>query len=166
MSKKIDFNGVPNVVGFYQPHIAVDWTGEILDLKTGELVKEPSMTKQSFKEECDINNIVRKFEATGQIDHINQAHAQGLFTDLPTGLDLQTALNMKQQAESAFMALPAKIRAQFDNDPVEFVTFVEDPANQQQLIDWGLATDTRPPKPPTPPAAPPTPPAAPPEPPK
>ncbi|QCQ84902.1 internal scaffolding protein [Blackfly microvirus SF02] len=143
-----------DVIGWYQPHIAVNWTGEILDPKTGELVKEPSMTKQSFKEECDINNIVRRFEATGIIDHINQAHAQGYYQDLPSGLDLQMGLDMIAQADRAFMSLPADIRAKFDNDAVAFVSYVHDPANQQQLIDWGLAKDTRPPPPPEPPKAP------------
>lgn len=136
-----------DVVGWYQPHIAVDWTGEILDLKTGELIKEPSMTKQSFKEECDINNIVRKFEATGQIDHINQAAAQGAYMDLPSGLDLQAGLDMIRQAELAFGALPADVRAEFDNDPVKFVDAFNDPteAQQERFIKLGLATDTRPP---------------------
>lgn len=147
-----------DIIGFFHPHIAVEWTGEILNLKTGELVKEPSMTKQSFKDECDINNIVRRFEATGILDHINQAHAQGLYQDLPSGLDLQTSLNIIQQAEAAFMALPAAARAEFDNDPVLFVEAFNNPteAQQERFIALGLATDARPPKPsaaaPAPPA--------------
>jgi len=152
MAKQQSFNFVPDIVGWYQPHIAVNWTGEILDPRTGELVKEPSMTKQSFKEECDINNIVRRFEATGVVDHINQAHAQGLFTDLPDALDLQAGLNMIKQAEGAFMALPASLRARFENDPVQFVDFMDNPANQEEMIKLGLAKDTRPPS--TPPVEP------------
>jgi hypothetical protein len=150
------------VVGFYQPHKPVNWTGEILDLKTGELVKEPSMTKQSFKEECDINTIVRRFEATGQIDHINQAAAKGLYTDLPDGLDLQSALDQVKQAEAAFMALPAAARAHFDNDPVLFVEAMSNPTSQDlEILDkHGLAKIRRPdPEPPTPPALPEPPPA-------
>lgn len=157
-----------NLIGFYiEPEERPTWSGEILDLRTGELVKEPSMTKQSFKEECDINNIVRKFEATGQIDHINAAHAQGLFTDLPSGLDLQTSLDLIKQSEAAFMALPANVRAQFDNDPVQFVDYVDQAQAgnedfQTQLVTWGVAKDNRPPPPPAPPPeTPPVPPPAP-----
>jgi len=136
MSKQIP------VIGWYQPHISVDWTGEVIDLKTGELVKEPSMTKQSFKDECDINNIVRKFEATGQIDHINQAAARGVYQDLPSGLDLQAGLEMIRQAEEAFMALPAAARSEFDNDPVLFVEAFNNPtpAQQERFVALGLAT--------------------------
>lgn len=150
-----------NVIGFYiEPIERPVWTGEILNLKTGELVKEPSMTKQSFKEECDINNIVRKFETTGILDHVNQAAARGVYEDLPSGLDLQAGLNMIAQAEEAFMALPAAARAEFDNDPVKFVEAFNNPseAQQERFIALGLATDTRPPKPPATPPAPPEPP--------
>lgn len=166
MAKAVTFNGVPDVVGFYQPHISVNWTGDILDLKTGELVKEPSMTKQSFKDECDINNIVRRFEVTGILDHVNRAAEQGAYLDLPDGLDLQVGLNMIEQANAAFMALPAATRAEFDNDPVKFVDAFHNPteAQQERFIALGLAKDMRPPKPP--PEAPPASPASPPAPPK
>ena len=33
---------------------------------------EPSMTKQSFVDECDINTILQQFAKTGQISHINE----------------------------------------------------------------------------------------------
>lgn len=153
----------PNVIGFFmEPVQRPTWSGEIVDLKTGELVKEPSMTKQAFKDECDINNIVRKFEATGILDHVNQAAARGLYQDLPSGLDLQAGLEMIRQAEEAFMALPAAARAEFDNDPVLFVEAFNNPteAQQERFIALGLAKDTRPPKPPEAPAAPPAPPPA------
>src|SRR6185369_4770159 len=98
MSKnnKHPYNYVPDVVGWYQPHVSPVWDATMVDELTGEVVPDPkaiSMTKQSFKDECDINNIVRRFEATGIVDHINAAHAKGLYTDLPSGLDLQTALD-------------------------------------------------------------------------
>lgn len=132
-----------DVVGFYLPRKSVDWDGLVADPKTGELVKEASMTKQSFKEECDINTIVKRFEATGHIDHVNQAAARGLYEDLPTGLDLQLALDLIHQAEEGFMALPADIRAKFDNDPVKYVDYFGDPANQQEAINLGMAVDKR-----------------------
>lgn len=141
------------VVGWYQPHIAVEWTGEVLDPITGELVKEPSMTKQSHKDECDINIIVRRFLAGEEITHVNRAAAQGLYTDLPDSIDLQASLELVRQAEAGFMALPAHVRAQFDNSPLLFVDHVNraqagDQAAQANLVEWGVATDNRPPPPP------------------
>lgn len=136
-----------NVIGFYiEPGARPTWTGEVLDPKTGELVKEPSMTKQSFKDECDINNIVRRFEATQSWDHVSDKLKQGYFDDLPSGLDLHMAYNILQQSEEAFMALPAAVRAQFENDPVKFVDAFNNPTEEQQakFIELGLAVDNRP----------------------
>ncbi|AXH74611.1 MAG: internal scaffolding protein [Microviridae sp.] len=126
------------VMGFFTPHAPTDWTGEILDLKTGELVKEPSMTKQSFKDECDINNIIRDFTKSGQIAHINERGA-GRFADLPDQLDYQMAMTIAQQANQAFEALPAQIRARFENDPAQFLAFCDDPNNAPELVELGLA---------------------------
>lgn len=139
MSEKI-----PTYVGWYQPHRSVDWTGEVLDLKTGELVKEPSMTKQSFKDECDINNIVKAFQVTGIIAHINEKAAQGAYIDLPSALDYQESLNIALAAQASFDTLPASVRSRFDNDPAQFLEFMADPQNQDEMITLGLAKDTRP----------------------
>ena len=51
---------------------------------------EPTLTKQSFKEECDINNIMAKYRATGILSHV-QAH-QGRYQDLPSEIDYHTDL--------------------------------------------------------------------------
>lgn len=127
------------ILGWYRPHEAVNWTGEVYDVKTKKMVKEPSMTKQEFKDECDVNNIIKEFSVTGMAQHLSQRPE--LFEDLPQPFELQDALNMAAQAQASFMAVPAKIRAQFENDPVAFMAFVHDPANQQQLIEWGLAKE-------------------------
>ena len=36
---------------------------------------KPSLTKQSFTKECDINNIMKKYQKTGAIDHVNKHEA-------------------------------------------------------------------------------------------
>lgn len=135
----------PEYVGWYTPHAPVDWTGEVLDPKTGELVKEESLTKQSHKEECDINNIVKAFSLTGQITHLNERAAAGVYADLPDQVDYQEALNTVIQGEVAFASLPSSIRERFSNDPAEFLAFMANPDNQEEMIKLGLAVDKRPP---------------------
>lgn len=148
----------PVYVGWYRPHDPVNWDGMIKDPKTGKLVKEPSMTKQEFVPECDIHNILKQFSATGIITHMNTKSQEGSFVDLPDPIDFQESLALVEAARNSFAALPSSIRSQFSNNPEEFLAYVQDPANQQQLIDWGLATDNRPPEPlPAPPAPPPVP---------
>lgn len=153
---------VPTYVGWYRPHKPVRWTGEKLDLKTGELVKEPSRTKQSFKAECDINNIVRSFRTVQDIINLTENGRKGVFVDLPDPFSYQDGLNVVIQAEASFNALPSALRNRFENDPKQFLDFMSNPANQDEMIRLGLATDNRPP--PTtevvPPSTPPTEPPA------
>lgn len=153
----------PTYTGWYQPHARHDWTGEILNIKTGELVKEESLTKQSFKDECDINNIIRQYSQTGIFNHINERAAQGVYADLPSDLDYQSALNIIVQGREAFDTLPSSVRERFQNDPERFLSFMQDQDNQEEAIKLGLATRRAPPDP-NEPQAPSTPSGAPPAP--
>lgn len=148
---------IPTYVGWYQPHKPVNWTGEILNIKTGELVKEPSLTKQSFKDECDINNIVKSFRTVQDIINLTENGRKGVFTDLPDPFQYQDGLNLVIQAQASFDALPSGLRNRFENDPAQFLAFMTNPANQDEMIKLGLATDNRPP--PTTPVVPPSTPA-------
>lgn len=153
-------------VSFYRPHdrMATAYTGEVVDPLTGEVTVLPSMTKQEFKDQCDINNIIKSFKLTGQITHIARNAAQGMYMDLPDELDFQTALNTIREAEEAFDSLPAKIRERFQNDPGQFLAFLSDPANKEEATKLGLLNTPAPggggaPPPPTPPVDAPAPPA-------
>lgn len=141
MAKQSDREHEP-ARGFFHPHAPCNWDGLVPDPKTGELVKELSMTKQSFKEECDINNIIKEFGVTGIARHIREN--EGLFIDLPDALDFQESLNLVAKAQEAFAALPAQVRARFQNDAQAFLEFTADPSNQEEMIKLGLAKDLRP----------------------
>lgn len=97
---------------------------------------EPTLTKQSFRQECDINQIMARYKASGILDHIN-AH-QGRYEDLPSEIDYHSDLLAVMAAQDAFASLPAAMRARFENDPAKFVGFVQDPANQAEINKMGL----------------------------
>lgn len=99
---------------------------------------EPSMTKQSFKEECDINNIMAKYRATGLID-VGTKLKEGHYADLADMPDYHTSMNVVIAAQAAFEALPSTLRERFGNDPGKFMDFVSDPANECELVSLGLA---------------------------
>lgn len=143
-----------DLVGWYQPHpVGSEMTRQdnlYPDPKTGKPVYQPSMTKQSFKDECDINVIVRRAEAAGTMDLLVERARQGVYADLPEPLDYQEAIHQSRAAEAAFMTLPAAVRSRFENDPAQWLAFMGDSANQQEIIDMGLAVDTRPGDPPPP----------------
>lgn len=127
---------------FYRPHdrSATWYTGEVTDPITGEVTKPPSMTKQSFAAECDINNIIKQYKVTGMISHISARAAQGSYLDLPDPLDFQESLNVVAEAQRAFDTLPSKVRDRFDNNPTKFLEFMADPANGEELVKLGLAS--------------------------
>lgn len=102
----------------------------------------PTMTKQSFREECDINNIMARYKASGIIDHQN-AH-QGRYEDLPSELDYHADLLAVMSAQDAFASLPAAMRARFENDPAKFVGFVQNPDNQAEIDKMGLGMNATP----------------------
>ncbi|QXP07924.1 MAG: internal scaffolding protein [Arizlama microvirus] len=98
---------------------------------------EPSRTKQSFKDESDINNILKKYRQTGVFPLASQ---QGQYGDFSQVTDYQSALNQVAIARSAFTSLPSHIRERFLNDPARFISFAEDPKNSREMIELGLAT--------------------------
>lgn len=129
---------------FYRPHERVVFTNALTNPHTGEVTYPPSRTKQQFKDECDINNIIKAFKVTRQITHMRANFEQGAYMDLPDPLDFQESLNVVLAAEASFATLPAKVRERFGNDPQGFLAFMADPANQDEIIKMGLGTDTRP----------------------
>lgn len=132
-------------IGFYRPHKRVPYTGTLVNNATGEVYTPPARTKQQFVAECDINNILKQYKATGQLRHVSAKASAGAYADLPDSVDFQESMNTVLRAETAFATLPARLRNRFKNDPNEFLEFVADPANQKELIELGLATDKRPP---------------------
>jgi phage internal scaffolding protein len=95
-----------------------------------------SMTQQNFKKECDINNIMRKYQKTGLVDHV--AKYQGDYSDVSNVPTYHEALGIIQSAHTAFDSLPSNIRKKFENDPGKFLAFVDDPANVDEMREMGL----------------------------
>lgn len=108
-----------------------------------DLECDPSegLTRQEFAKDCDINTLMATYERTGHIVWLNKGEPQ--YYDASDVPDLRSALDAVAAAEAAFMRLPARVRKEFDNDPVAFVQFAEDPKNIDKMREWGLA----PPKP-------------------
>lgn len=99
----------------------------------------PGMAKQSFKDEVDINNIVSRFMANGMTDHVNQNSP--VYADISEMPDFRTALHQVKQVQEFFAGLPAKVRAEFKNDPAEFLDYMSDVDNRGQAIAAGLIPD-------------------------
>lgn len=96
------------------------------------------VTKQSHKAECDIHNILRQFQRTGIITHVQ--NARPTYMDLPSDVDFQQALETMRIAEEAFADLPAAVRSHFENDPKRFLSAFDDPSQEATLRSFGLLT--------------------------
>ena len=103
--------------------------------ESGVACEEPSLAQQHFKDECDINNILRQFNITGLLPESPLSPRYGDFSGIT---DYHTALNAVISAESEFERLPAQIRARFDNDPEQLINFISDENNRAEAEKLGL----------------------------
>lgn len=103
-------------------------------------------TKQSHKDECDINRIMaRSMLNGGVIDFVNKYEMQ--YADV-TAVDYQEAMNQVALAQSMFHDLPSQIRNRFENRPELFLDFVQNPANKAEAHALGLLRPDYDPNPP------------------
>lgn len=102
-----------------------------------------TLTEQQFKKQVDVNNIIAKFKKTGSITHLRN-QASGVYMDLAAQPDYEESLNKVIKAEKAFSEIPAQVRKRFGNDPQQMLSFLANPANQEEAIKLGLRT--RPPQ--------------------
>lgn len=95
-----------------------------------------SRTKQSMKDECNINFILAKFQKTGVIEH--RKTYEGNYGEF-AAIDFHEAMNIVAEAEEMFLTIPAEIRKKFNNDPGEFLKFATNGENIVELRKLGLA---------------------------
>lgn len=94
-----------------------------------------SRTKQSFADECEINNIMAKFQKTGVINHAVKHQATYGQAD---GTTFQEAMNIVIDAQEAFSDLPSSLRSRFGNDPAAYLNFVSNEENYPEMERLGL----------------------------
>ncbi len=97
---------------------------------------ETSLTKQSFKSECDVNVVVRNHAQTGMWAHLNPA--QPTYGDFTQATGLMEAEELMNAAQEQFDQLPAEVRSACRNNPIELLQRLASPADAQVLVDLGL----------------------------
>lgn len=104
--------------------------------KVQTIFNEPTKTQQQFKEQCDVNNIIKKYQQTGQLLHV--ARSQGVYTDLTNVGDYLESMVKITKAREAFDLLPSDVRKKFQNDPSELLSFLDKKENLEEAIKLGL----------------------------
>ena len=100
---------------------------------------DPGLTDQSQAAETDVNHILKRALAAGVLPGQDVPR---IYADIASAPDFQSAQQLIANAHSQFNALNAQARKKFNNNPAEFLAFVEDPKNAQELVDLGLAVLT------------------------
>ncbi len=99
-----------------------------------EFPADEGRTRQSMSAECDINNIMAKYQKSGAVTHFSRHAGRYAFA---TGLDFHEAMNVVTEGQRMFLDLPSSLRARFGTAE-EFLDFVQDEANGDEMIDLGL----------------------------
>lgn len=116
-------------------------------------------TKQSFREECDANKIMARWQKTGLVEHINKA--QPRYGDFSNPTDYLEALTKVREAQTEFAQLSSAVRDRMGNEPAELLRFLADEGNRDEAVELGLipkAASTAEPEPEPEPEPAPTPP--------
>lgn len=106
----------------------------------GITFSKPSKTKQAFAQECDVNNIIKKYNGVPILPSALQSVAQ--YGDFSEVSSFDDAHNQVIAAEHAFKALPSKIRSFFHNDPANLLEALKNPKMETELVELGLLQKT------------------------
>lgn len=100
----------------------------------------PTLCRQEFADECDINQIMKRYENSGPNNLGPHPDVVPMYVDWSEMPDsLLSFMSRMDEAQVAFMTLPATVRKEFDNSAISFVDFASDPNNLDQMRTWGLA---------------------------
>lgn len=114
----------------------------------GQFFELPSMTQQHFRDECDINFIIAKYEQTGFLtDPLRPGSRMYEFGDYSAVQDYQDSLNCVIAAREMFDSLPSKIRERFNYDPSRLLQFLSDESNRDEAVRLGLVDPPSPAEP-------------------
>lgn len=98
--------------------------------------KGKGRTKQAAAQETDINWIMRRYVKTGLIDHFAKHGGEYGFA---SAVSFHDCMNTVVKAEQMFADLPGPVRQRFNGEPAEFLSFVQNPENQEEMVKLGLA---------------------------
>lgn len=104
--------------------------------KPGITFEKPSLTQQHFKDECDINLIIKRFTKNDLALMAMMSDMQ--YGDYSTPVDFHEAMNIVIRAQEQFEALPSSVRDKFDNDPAKMLDFVSKKENIEESVKLGL----------------------------
>lgn len=114
---------------------AYNYDRDKASVESGLACEPEGGAKQEFKDECDINVLLRRFNVTGQLP---SGVRMPTFGDFEVVNDFHSAANAIAEARESFDVMPAEVRRRFNNDPADFVAFCSDSSNREEAVKLGL----------------------------
>lgn len=106
--------------------------------KQGIIFKEPTMTVQSEKDNCDINVIMNRYATCGTPLPYRTDGVQPVYADVSELGDYMENYQRCKQAEEMFYNLPSALRKELDNNPANLLPFIQDEKNKERCYEYGL----------------------------
>lgn len=106
--------------------------------KQGIIFKEPTMTIQSEKDNCDINVIMNRYSTCGTPLPYRTDGVQPVYADVSELGDYMENFQRCKQAEEMFNSLPSALRKELDNNPANLLSFIQDEKNKERCYEYGL----------------------------
>lgn len=98
----------------------------------------PTMTEQHHADVVKTQNIMKQFQATGIVQHMN--NRPPIYEDLSGAPDFYEAQKIIAAANSMFEEVPAQIRREFEHDAGKYLEFIQNPENAEKMEEMGLDT--------------------------
>lgn len=99
------------------------------------ITPEETKTQQQYAEGTKIKNLFKKYGLSGLISQNIGEPMFDDFTEIPSYMEAQHRI---AKANSQFEMLPAKVRAEFNNDPAQMLDFLQKSENKEKAIELGL----------------------------
>lgn len=96
------------------------------------------LTEQSHARSTDVNFIIDQFTRTGVLKHVDQF--AGTYGEFIAGDIYELAQTKIAEANTMFQTLPPGVRQEFTGGTQEFLEFINDPTNVDQIKELGLDT--------------------------
>jgi len=124
------------------PRSIVTPSGEIVRSNV-LLQSRPSKTRQSEKDNCDINKIMERFNRTGKLPAMQSVPPQYGDARIP---DYASSLKIVKEAQDMFMKLDSTARKHFDHDPQKLIAALRDnsPENVKLLVKLNVLERSKP----------------------
>lgn len=103
---------------------------------------QPSLTQQQFKDECEIESLLKAHNLGQVMGILNHHGQQPLYADVTDVPNFHDAQNHVSRAREYFEGLPSDVRSRFNNSLAEFLTSLNDPGAREALTEMGVFKKT------------------------